>query len=172
MSRANNDVEAAAWICQGINFTRAFFTETGGSIDTKARQFRIFLYNSWTKRNFWMCPTQKWRQNFHLSDSESPIFFDKKSRHGKLSKKKLHCFEMSQTRQGQLDTLKNNRLLTLKATHALIFYRKNSGFHYLKDKNFAFVSALSSFKNSSSFRSYREKSEIAVLWYLCYHLFQ
>ena len=70
---------------------------------------------------------------------------------------------MSQTRQGQLDTLKNNRLLTLKASHALIFYRKNSGFHYLKDENFAFVSALSSFKNSSSFRSYREKSEIAVL---------
>ena len=44
MSRANNDVEAAAWICQGINFTRVFFTETDGSIDTKARQFRIFLY--------------------------------------------------------------------------------------------------------------------------------
>ena len=105
-----------------------------------------------------MCPTQKWRQNFHLSDSESPIFFDKKPRHGKLSKKKLHCFEMSQTRQSQLDTLKNNRLLTLKASHALIFYRKNSGFHYLKDENFAFVSALSSFKNSSSFRSYIEKN--------------
>ena len=71
---------------------------------------------------------------------------------------------MSQTRQGQLDTLKNNRLLTLKASHALIFYRKNSGFHYLKDEKFAFVSALSSFKNASSFRSYKEKSEIAVLW--------
>ena len=72
----------------------------------------------------WAHSKKKQRQNFHLSDSESPNFFNKKSRHGKLSKKKLHYFEMSQTRQGQLDTLKNNRLLTLKASHALIFYRK------------------------------------------------
>ena len=43
------------------------------------------------------------------------------------------------------------------------FYRKNSGFPYLKDEHFAFISALSLFKNFSLFRSYREKSEIAVL---------
>ena len=61
-----------------------------------------------------------------------------------------------------MDTIKNNKILILKASHTLIFRRKNSGFQDLKANNFAFNAALATFKISTSFMSYRQKYAIHV----------
>ena len=53
-----------------------------------------------------------------------------------------------------METIKNNRILILKASHTLIFFQKNSRFQDLKANNFAFNSALATFKISTSVRSY------------------
>ena len=56
------------------------------------RQFPNFLNNFWTGGSSQNWSTQKWRENFQLSDGERSIYFHKKQSHGLVSKESFLLF--------------------------------------------------------------------------------
>ena len=86
------------------------------------------------------------------------IFSIKNQGVGSFQGKKFIVFKGIKLTMARLAHFETMEFFSWKTSHAMILYRKNSGFHYLKDENFAFISALGSLKNSSSFRSYIEKN--------------